>query len=330
MISKRKRQTCPKCNTEDFLMQDGKDQLYCLECEFAFRKRMRQGRNKESRERENNAKDLRRKICEANNGLDPDLCELVCSDCNRNDFVEDHASGDMICLDCGVVKSTGGLGFNQNMILMKNQSKNYKRVVHFQQRISQLMATDPELDDEVFERIREVLENVEKTYQIGKKHFCRLFKRMGINPKMASHWIQLRVRLGWEESIEFHPDFLLRLKARYFCLDRAFDATLFIPTGTKRTSPLQRKNIINLNFSIPMLIRLEDEETFRRVAKYFPQLTNQNHPNINNERWKVLMEYCQKTYQRMVLPVKEMEFYFEWPYIPLTYEDIFGYFSDFS
>lgn len=78
-----------------------------------------------------------------------------------------------------------------------------------------------------------------------------------------------------------------------------------------------------------MLVKLEDEEVYKRIAKYFPQQTNPGQPEINNERWKVLMNYCQENYRVMEMPVKDIIFQFNWPYLPMTYGDIVGYFTHF-
>lgn len=316
-LRKRKPQECPRCKTSEFLMDWWeKENLHCLECDVSFRKKKRQGRSKESRSR-----------------VIPKFVmnDMTCRECKKpTDFVEDHASGDLVCMDCGLVHSTGGLDFNVNTIRMKNPSKRYMRIVHYQQRMTQLLGNDPEVEEDVMETLRKKLKDVANRKQFGKRSFAKVLRELGLEPKIAGHWVQLRIRLGWDDPlICFHEELLLRLKARYFCLEKAFEETLHVPSGVRRTSKLQRKNIITLNFSIPMIIRMEDESVFKEVAKFFPQQSNPQHPELNNERWKILIEHCQKKYTRMVLPVKDMVFYFDWPYIPMTYADVIGYFSNF-
>jgi len=313
-LRKRRPQECPRCRNAEFLM-DCEEDLHCLECDVSFRKKKRQGRSRESRSR-----------------IIPkfEMNELICRGCRSVDFVEDHASGDLVCMDCGWVHSEGGLDFNENMIRMKNPSKRYMRIVHFQQRMTQLLGNDPEVSEEVVEKLEKRLMDVANKPQFGKRSFTRVLRELTLDPKIACHWVQLRTRLGWDDQLCcFHEELLLRLKARYFCIEKAFEETLHVPTGVRRTSKLQRKNIISLNFSIPMLIRMEDEEVFKQVAKFFPQQSNPQHPELNNERWKILIEHCQKKYARMVLPVKDMVFYFDWPFIPMTYADVIGYYSNF-
>lgn len=315
-LRKRRPQECPKCKQSEYLADWlYEESLHCLECDLSVRRKKRQGRSKESRARKM-----------------PEYVvnEMVCQDCRNVDFLEDHASGDLVCMDCGLVQMTGGLYFNENNIRMKNPSKKYMRIVHFQQRMTQLLGNDPEVLEDVIHRLRIKLETVANVQQFGKRSFTKILREMKMDPKIACHWVQLRIRLGWEEPLDcFNEYFLLRLKARYFCIEKAFESLLHVPNGSRRTNKLQRKNIISLNFSIPMLIRLEDEGVFKHVAKYFPQQTNPQHPELNNERWKLIMEYCETHYKSMVLPIKEMTFVFEWPFIPMTYSDVLGYFSNF-
>lgn len=317
-LRKRKPQECPKCKQSEFLQEDDdKETLFCFECGVGVRKKKRQGRSKESRER------VKSLPCWEKH-------DMRCRGCNQVCFVEDHSSGDLICEVCGVVYSGGALFFNVNTFPMKNPSKPYARVVHWQQRITQLLGNDPEVDPSAMEKLRVSLQHEENWKTFGKKSFAKKCRELNLDPKIACHWVQLRVNLGWELQLDvFSEELLLRCKARYICLEKAFQSELHVPHGEKRSSKLQRTNIVSLNFSIPMIFRLEDENVFKVVAKYFPQQSNAGHPEINNERWRVLMNYCQKHYQHMEMPVKEQTFHFDWPFLPMTYADVIGYFSHF-
>ncbi len=320
-LRKRRPQECTRCHQSEFLMEDeDKSTLFCYECNIGIRKKKRQGRSRESRER-------KLPNWEKN--------DMRCRGCNQISFVEDHASGDLICDVCGVVYSGGALFFNMNTLPNRNMgsvSKPYMRVVHYQQRMTQLLGNDPEVDEKVVERLREkhkdLTEDQIKTF--GKRSFAKSLREEKLDPKIACHWIQLRIALDWEYPLEcFNEELLLRCKARYICLEKAFDNTLHIKQGGKKTNKFQRKNIISLNFSIPMIIRMESPEVFKSIAKYFPQQTNSGQPEINNERWKILIEYCQKHYNVMEMPVKDIIFHFDWPFLPITYGDVIGYFSHF-
>lgn len=123
---------------------------------------------------------------------------------------------------------------------------------------------------------------------------------------------------------------------RYFCISNAFDrclrksgntgvddamdgsnTTLEVSKGTpppsSSTQPfLFRNNIINLNYTIVQLARLESKSLFVEMAPYFPQLYSQYQPRINNARWRKLIDYCQREYREVADPVHGDLYGFEW------------------
>jgi len=318
-LRKRKPQECVRCKQSEFLMEDqDKSTVFCYECGVGMPKKKRQGRSHESRERV--------KL----NRVEPHV--LVCKSCKGVDFVEDHSSGDLICVspECGLVYASGALFFNINTIPMKNPSKPYQRVVHYQQRMTQLLGNDPEVDEASFQLIRESVSNRKDYETFGKRSFSKLLRELGLDPKIATHWIQLRIRLGWEDPLScFDEQLLLRCHARYVCVSQAFQNTFHLAPGESKKNKIQRKNIITLNFSIPMILRLESESVFRKAAKYFPQQNNSSHLEINNERWRIIVEYCQRNYRVMEDPVRGIMYQFEWNFMPINFSDVIGYFTHF-
>jgi hypothetical protein len=256
-----------------------------------------------------------------------------CPECMGRNFIEDHSSGDLICGDCGVVVSEGGIAFSENQfVLPRNFSKPYQKVVHFRQRISQLLCKDPELDDEI---IQTIFEYIKKNPHLGDssifgiKTFSLICRKTQLNPKIASHWLQIRKRLEIAPFVgEISKDLIQRITMRYICISHCFEHSLS-KKGNQGQSPLFRNNVLNLNYSIIQLIRIESEADFKRLAKFFPQLISQNQPALNNERWKILLERCQKQYPQFSDPVKGDYYRFDWPYIPLKADDLINHFYHF-
>lgn len=280
---------------------------------------------------------VRKRKAEERAALTLSLNVEKCQECgSSDDFVEDYSSGDLVCTRCGAVGQGGGLAFSCFAFTHNpNSSKPYQKVVHFRQRISQLLCRDPEQDEEKVEKLRvyisanQALLGSPNFY--GIKTFSMICRKVGISPKLASHWMQLRKRLELEPSCSPPPSakLLHRITMRYICIANCFESTLKKRKGEEANSPLKRNNVINLNFSIIMLIRIESEEEFERLAKFFPQLISQNQPGINNRRWEIILEECRKKYQRFADPLRGEPFEFDWPYKPILVEDLVKHFYFF-
>lgn len=112
-----------------------------------------------------------------------------------------------------------------------------------------------------------------------------------------------------------------RLKIRYKFVSKAFDCVI-------RDHPdpwIRRKNIINLNYTIVQLLRLEDESLFRMYGRYFPQLTGSQQTTVNNARWKLIVDYCTFHFAGSHNPVTSEQFVFNWEFKPLEMRDIIWY-----
>lgn len=291
----------------------------------------RQGRSKESRKR---AAEHHIETAESFQKIKENVSQ--CFDCHADfTLVEDHQSGDIVCTACGVVQPCGqGLGFMKNMFSNKTLSRPYFRPVHFRQRIAQLLCHDPKLPRDVIKQIgRELIENEhiykgnEKTY--GKFTFSQVLHRLSLDRKQAKHWIQIRQRLNFSPLPPLLTISMRRLAARFFCISQAFQKTLFIPPKEKPKNYLQRRNIINLNYTMVQLWRLEDAEEFCRIAPYLPQLSSDKQPNLNNNRWKILIEEVSQNFTHFEDPCTGEIYSFNWEYIPLSNQDIIKYFQGF-
>jgi len=268
-------------------------------------KKGRQGRSAEVRKRKEEEKKKREWSFSENKSYSQ------CPECNTQDLIEDYTSGDLICRQCGMIIGCGGLAFAfHSPAASFIGSKPYQKVVHFRQRLSQLEAKDPEQDEKVVQSIKEFIINNQNqlgplsTY--GIKTFSLICRKLKIKATVATHWIQLRRRIFClaEPEVRLNPLFKIRITMRYICIAHCFNYILKKPKEEKKTtSSLKRNNIVNLNYSIIQLIRLEDDENetnFKGLARFFPQLISQNQPAINNQRWKLLIEECQKKYQNFL------------------------------
>lgn len=259
-----------------------------------------------------------------------------CRECGDTDsFVEDHSSGDLICSSCGVVsEEMGGLGFYSKCFSYPITSKPYQKVVHFRQRISQLLCRDPEQEYEHLFLLRQyILDNHEQMGNptfYGIKTFSFICRKIGLNPKIASHWMQIRKRLGITPFCDLpSPSIIHRITMRYICIAHCFDRTLKRKRGEKDQNNLKRNNVINLNYSIIQLIRMESEEEFIRLAKFFPQLISHNQPGLNNKRWEIILKECREKYSYFSDPLRGEPFFFDWPFKPILVEDLVKYFYFF-
>lgn len=305
------------------------------------RPKKRQGRNRESRKRA-------RRVGKELKFLNPKYD--VCEECGREDFVEDSASGDVICSECGLVQSSQGLGFSAHVQMRyTNKSKRYARVVHFRQRLAQMLLKDPLIEEPTWSEIEKRIlsdPNLDREH-FGKKAFSQVLKEMmpkipkeklerrklkgkkpPTNPykRLSANWIQVRSRLGFgilPPSLENEEYYYERLCARYQCIDHVFQEKLWDEKGERRSEQgLKRRNIINVNYIMVQLLRLESEELFQLWGKFFPQLTSKRQPKINNRRWEILMVECARRYASFAIPKTGEIIKFSWEFKELTLEEI--------
>lgn len=274
----------------------------------------RQGRNQESRERA-------KKTPKAPHN------EIKCSDCKEEcSLVYDHQSGDTICENSGIVVCMQGFGASSMITHTKPISPGYKRLTHFQQRLAQLVGNGPQLSNkqigQIFWEMNFSAGNVDLA---GKKTFREVIKSLGMKSKLGENWIQIRMKLFLlpvPNKLMMDPDLKERLRMRYLCIENAFMMTLYVPKRGKGTNQLKRKSIININYVIAQLLRLENEEAFLHFLQFLPQLAGTGQPLKNNIRWEILIDYCKIHYQRFSEPKHEKIFYFHWEYLPITEESL--------
>lgn len=289
------------------------------------KKKGRQGRSAESRERAKRIKEEWRSM--VRQGLVQDDEEPVCKECNDPDLIEDQHSGDLICTNCGIVQISKGLGFNCLVTQKTKFSKPYQPLVHFRQRLAQLTGKDPLINDEIWEKLKTVIETRKlDDSRLGKKTISKLLIELKLPRRLSANWIQVRSRLNLEPhppEIDDPETLWKRLNARYFCVTIAFQRTLkkLGPQESKGRN-LFRKNIINVNYSFLQLLRQENPDFLEHFGKFFPQLSSKEQPGRNNKRWKILMEYCKKNYETYSCPKTGERFKFKWDFFPLSTLDI--------
>lgn len=123
--------------------------------------------------------------------------------------------------------------------------------------------------------------------------------------------------------------FLCRLKLLFSRVSEAFDHVI-----AGREGDLGRINIINMNYVLIQLVRLEaGEDAFEECAKFFPLINSSEQPRKNNERWKLIVEWnsrhsvgsflCPETKQFLYIPAGF------WRFLPITANDIINHFTFF-
>lgn len=125
--------------------------------------------------------------------------------------------------------------------------------------------------------------------------------------------------IPWEVVLEYET--ARRLKLRYKFVSQAFDAVI----KNHESPAIRRKNIINLNYTMVQLFRLEDESLFQLYGRFFPQLTGSKQAPINNRRWQLIIEYCRQNFGAHTNPVTGQIITFNWEYKPLETRDIIWY-----
>lgn len=274
-----------------------------------------------------------------------------CKDCHGTDFVYDHCSGDTVCSLCGRVFERGGFGSAVNLgqgMQVRLLSKPYDRGVHFQQRLAQLTCIDPSLPNWFIRTLAEFLwesgESQELSLGVSRerwgilswkslfdgalfREYLRLVcpkekPRRALLPfspsKLASHWLQIRMRLGispWRVSLDCQT--LAEMRRRYRLVSSAFDNTLRkLGEGHTANSPssLSRKNIININYTMAQLLRLVSPSLWKEYAKFIPQLHSSSQPLHNNQRWEIMMQYCSLWYRTQA----DFAYPLLWTFFPIT------------
>lgn len=295
----------------------------------------RQGRNKASRER-------------ARNAPRPPPNVIVCALCPDSEILEDEATGDTICTGCGLVVDRSGMNSSNYILNTCKCSPPYSRVVHWNQRVSQTNARGPKFSREQVRQTWEVLDDMmqgrtelppklslkreELLDRAGRKTFGYIFEKvLGYPKKTANCWIQMRrrlqkyVHLPSVEKDWIGPALTERLRARYQCVEMAFEKILYLRKGeAKQKGSLKRKSIICINYIMAQLFLMEDPEKYEVVLPYLNQLSGKDQIDINNQRWKLLMDYCQEHFREVLLTKKmnnetqpHLQCSFDWPYNPM-------------
>lgn len=255
----------------------------------------------------------------------------VCRKC-KGDIVVDRGSS--YCSNCGY-------DVPELMIRDQPEAKRYSRQpyrpeVHFQQAINSAMGRDPRVPiDDVREIERYLLNNPEIMgncpFLVGWQAIKKATRELNLNSTYASRWVQIRSRFvleGIKEDVaQFDKETLSRMKLRYRCVVKAFEENIKFKEGkASKKAGMMRRNMINLAYVIPQIVRLESEQLFRDNARYFPLTTSENQPTLNNDRWEKIITYCKVKFKKVYCEKEDEIINFTWEFIPLKTKDIFDYF----
>lgn len=182
-----------------------------------------------------------------------------------------------VCYGCGLVMNT--LLFYDDSHPNKNkQSKPYKPIHHFSERIAQWTATGPVISDQFFlEILRQHLSGVDFVDLVkwGPATFASVIKcidkKYKVNyscKKYHERWVWLRNYFNIEPP-PYVPDELIKiLQIRYIIVHRAFKAfteEFFVFEGLYK----KRKNIININY---VMLNCLKQEKRPEYYKYFANI----------------------------------------------------------
>lgn len=333
-----------------------------LPAKTELRKKGRQGRSRAVRERE---RIRREKEKEFRSGIEDGYglpCKGCRKDSSL--LVYDHQSGDTICSNCGMVLDQNGQGDSNRVgfgFQFRFLSKPYDRLVHFQQRIAQLTTRDPKLPDWFIDSLGEFLnengETIEGEFGNPRSNwgieswkrimnhplFRNYLELVGTKPKrrilpnhpskLAIHWLQIRRRLGIEPwKVEFDFQTLNLLRIRYRLISLSFNETLRKPGPGQSRLPihdqnqsLSRKNILNVNYVLAQLLRIVNPELWRDYAKFIPQLESSTQPEQNNQRWRIIMDWCRDHFPSQ----ESLPDPLDWPFYPITNSELENEFKFF-
>lgn len=307
------------------------DEDGCLKYREKLEKKMkkgRQGRSRETRLRRRNEKYYQRLTNKETNLKDQDYCKNCTSSI---DLVIEDKTSSIICMNCGMIEQIWNTK-EQGLTDPISKSKPYERVVHYQQRLSSVKGIDPKICKKDLKKIQIFLQDPRNKVFVGPdlslvgwQAIKSAVKELKLNSVYSSRWVQIRSRLNFIDYVEtanIPGDLENILKLRFIFVSEAFDRTILNNNPDK---DLSRKNMLNLNYVIPQLIRLESEDLFREIARFFPQNRSEHQPASNNQRWKIIINYCSENFTK-IYHYKSETIDLKWNYQPLLTEDILNYF----
>ncbi len=182
-----------------------------------------------------------------------------------------------VCYGCGLVMET--LLFHDDTHPNKNkQSKPYKPIHHFSERIAAWTANGPLITDSFFLAI--LGQQIEKEdflelIKWGPSSFAEVIKKIDTkykvnysSKKYHERWIWLRNYYAIEYPPDVSDELIKALQLRYIIVHRAFKVfteEIYVYEGLFK----KRKNIININFVMLNCLKQENQPQF---YKYFANI----------------------------------------------------------
>lgn len=252
--------------------------------------------------------------------------ELLTNSCNHVGKVfptREH----FVCHGCGLVMQT--LLFYDDSHPNKNkQSKPYKPIHHFSERIAQWTGTGPLISDQFFLSILKKEINDADFLDLvhwGPSSFAEVIKKIDLKykvnyskQKFHERWIWLRHHFDIE-PLPYVPDELQRaLQIRYIIIHRAFllfVAEYYVFEGLFK----KRKNIININYVMLNCLKQEKQPQF---YKYFSNIKGwkSNWPEIVLY-WKAIKQVMIHKFH-CLCHIGNMVYEIKWDEPDITLEEI--------
>ncbi len=255
----------------------------------------------------------------------------------ESDLVVDHLErgGAVYCASCGF-ETPKLVIIDQPEIKKKYVKQPYQPIVHFRQVVMSAMGKDPRVPLEHVEKIESWLLNNPEVmgncpFYVGSESIKRAVSELKLNRAYSSRWVQIRSRFtveGIRDDVAcIDKDTLYRLGLRFNCVVKAFNSVIKCGKGkAAKKAGVHRRNIMTLNYVIPQLMRLESEELFRDNARFFPILTSDTQPKLDNVRWKLIIDHCNANSRLVYCKKEERVLKLEWEYKQIRTEDLFNYF----
>lgn len=237
-----------------------------------------------------------------------------CRNCSGANLVV-NAEHRMVCRDCAHIN-------DYFFTSVYGRESTYKRIVHFNERLSQFLLTEPSMPDELFELleneaidatkypdwkdltkedIKRICKSVKVPPDLQEKYRSKKFKQRPLTnmTRFVEKWLSIKNRLcGW---IPTHPEdwVMEEMRTKFVQLQVPFEYIRHTPQCDGNTYKCHkvfkcRHNFPNLNFTIVQLLKLiikDDKLLEEEFMPLFPQLKTRGKRKNLQKMWDKLIDY---------------------------------------
>lgn len=189
--------------------------------------------------------------------------------CTGADWVVLYEFGTEVCKACGVVKPGGIIHGVPEAYLM--QGSTYKRVHHFNERITQFLCMDRKVPDEVVEQVKEWFAQ-NPTAAITKARIREALRSKG-NGRYAEKWISIYCKLTGTPRPTLTPSQVETMRHMFYGIEVAF----------LRHRPQSRKSMLNYNFIFVRQLQMLGKHDY---LKFFPMLKSKTKVRFLDGVWR--------------------------------------------